>query len=115
MYYKGRSFCTYFEIIYRYNSLEVIKLEFILKLKIKRNDWLLVDTCPQATNRYAFFEFETVLKFYNLEASSSKGFVFIYKYSAGTRMKKSCTHKEPIFYFKGLTQSLCIYKLPVHR
>ena len=23
---------------------EVIKLEFILKLKIKRNDWLLVDT-----------------------------------------------------------------------
>ena len=27
---------------------EVIKLEFILKLKIKRNDWLLADTCPQA-------------------------------------------------------------------
>ena len=78
-------------------GLEVIKLEFILKLKIKCNDWLLVDTCPQATNRYAFFEFETVLKFYNLEASSSKGFVFIYKYSAGTRMKKSCTDKEPIY------------------
>ena len=30
--------------------LEVIKLEFILKLKIKRNDWLFADTCPQATN-----------------------------------------------------------------
>ena len=29
-------------------SLEVIKLEFFLKLKIKRNDWLLVDTCLQA-------------------------------------------------------------------
>ena len=25
-------------------GLEVIKLEFILKLKIKRNDWLLEDT-----------------------------------------------------------------------
>ena len=31
-------------------GLEVIKLEFILKLKIKRNDWLLVDMCPQAAN-----------------------------------------------------------------
>ena len=37
---------------------EVIKLEFILKLKIKRNDWLLA----------LDFEFETVLKFYNLVA-----------------------------------------------
>ena len=26
-------------------GLEVIKLEFNLKLKIKRNDWLLVNTC----------------------------------------------------------------------
>ena len=25
---------------------EVIKLEFILRLGIKRNDWLLGDTCP---------------------------------------------------------------------
>ena len=33
-----------------------LKLEFILKLEIKGNDWLL------------YFEFETVLKFYNLEA-----------------------------------------------
>ena len=32
-----------------------IKLEFILKLKIKRNDWLLADTCPQAANHYALF------------------------------------------------------------
>ena len=34
---------------------KVIKLEFILKLKIKRNDWLLADTCLQATNRCALF------------------------------------------------------------
>ena len=34
---------------------EVIKLEFILKLKIKRNDWLLADTCPQAANHCALF------------------------------------------------------------
>ena len=30
------------------SGLEVIKLEYNLKLKIKRNDWLLSDTCPQA-------------------------------------------------------------------
>ena len=36
-------------------GLEVIKLEFILKLKIKCNDWLLADTCLQAANRYALF------------------------------------------------------------
>ena len=34
-------------------GLEVIKLEFILRLKIKRNDWLLADTCPQAANHCA--------------------------------------------------------------
>ena len=37
-------------------GLEVIKLEFILKLKIKQPIIAL------------YFEFETVLKFYNLEA-----------------------------------------------
>ena len=36
-------------------GLEVIKLEFILKLKIKRNDWLLADACPQAANHCALF------------------------------------------------------------
>ena len=40
------------------SDLKVIKLEFILRLKIKRNDWLLA----------LLFESETVLKFYNLEA-----------------------------------------------
>ena len=30
-----------------------LRSKFILKLKIKRNDWLLADTCPQAANHYA--------------------------------------------------------------
>ena len=34
---------------------KVIKLEFILKLKIKRNDGLLVDTCPEAAHYCALF------------------------------------------------------------
>ena len=36
-------------------GLEVIKLEYSLRLEIKRNDWLLVDTCPQAANHCALF------------------------------------------------------------
>ena len=36
-------------------GLEVINLEFILRLKIKRNDWLLADTCPQAANHCCLF------------------------------------------------------------
>ena len=36
-------------------GLEVIKLEFILRLKIKRNDWLLADMCPQAADHCALF------------------------------------------------------------
>ena len=36
-------------------GLEVINLEASLRLKIKRNDWLLVDTCPQAANHCALF------------------------------------------------------------
>ena len=34
---------------------EDIKLEFILKLKIKRYDWLPADMCPQAANHCAVF------------------------------------------------------------
>ena len=41
--------------IYKRPGLEVVKLEFILKLKIKHNDWLLADTCPQAANHCALF------------------------------------------------------------
>ena len=36
-------------------GLEVIKLKYSLKLKIKRDDWLLADTCPQAANHCALF------------------------------------------------------------
>ena len=36
-------------------GLEVIKLEYILNLKIKRNDWLLADTCLQAANHCTLF------------------------------------------------------------
>ena len=61
------------------SSLEVIKLEFSLRLKIKDNDWLLADTsamigCLRTRVRkqpiiVLYFESETELKFYNLEAS----------------------------------------------
>ena len=50
-------------VIVAFPGPEVIKLEFIHKLKIKSNDWLLADTCPKAAYHFAFFEFETVLKF----------------------------------------------------
>ena len=36
-------------------GLDVIKLEFVLRLKIKQNDWLLADMCPQAANHSALF------------------------------------------------------------
>ena len=42
--------------------LEVIKLEFILRLKIKRNDWLLVRKQPIIA---LYFGSETVLTFYH--------------------------------------------------
>ena len=40
---------------YLKTGLEVIKPEYSLKLKIKRNDWLLADTCPHAANHCALF------------------------------------------------------------
>ena len=36
-------------------GLEVIKLEFILRLRIKCNDWLIADMCTQAANHCALF------------------------------------------------------------
>ena len=38
-----------------HTGLVVIKLEYKLRLKIKRNDWLLADTCPQTANNCALF------------------------------------------------------------
>ena len=35
--------------------LEIIKLEYSLRLKIKRNNWLLADMCPQAANHCTLF------------------------------------------------------------
>ena len=62
-------------------GLEVIKLEFILKLKIKCNDWLLAESamigCLWTRVRKQptialYFESVTVLKLYNLEARLSE-------------------------------------------
>ena len=61
-------------------GLKVIILKYNLRLKIKRNDWLFADMCPQAANHCAlcvrkqsiialYFESEKELKLYNLEAS----------------------------------------------
>ena len=36
-------------------GLEVIKLEYSLRVKIKRDHWLLADTCPQAANHCTLF------------------------------------------------------------
>ena len=41
--------------------------------------------------------------FDDLQASSSQGFVFVYRYSAGTRMKTYCIDKEFFFVFLFLT------------
>ena len=41
--------------VYSYPGLKVIKLEYILELKIKHNDWLLADMCLQAANHCALF------------------------------------------------------------
>ena len=38
------------DFIWRSPGPEVIKLEYIVKLKIKLNDLLLADICPQAAN-----------------------------------------------------------------
>ena len=50
----GLNMCIGRAILYT-TGLEVIKLEFILKLKIRCNDSLLADTCPQAANHFALF------------------------------------------------------------
>ena len=54
------------------SGLQVIKLELILKLKIKRNDWLQPIIA-------LYYEPETVLTFYNLEARSDKN-EYLFKY-----------------------------------
>ena len=51
-------------------GLKVIKLEFILKLKINHNNRMLVDTCPQAANHCTLFWDWDCAQFYNLKAWS---------------------------------------------
>ena len=50
-------------------DIEVIKLECSLKLKIKRNDWLLAER----TIIVLYFESENELKFYNCKACPNEG------------------------------------------
>ena len=45
-----------------------LRTRVVLRLKIKPNDWLLADTCPQEANRLAYFESENELQFYYLES-----------------------------------------------
>ena len=55
----------------RTSGLEAINHEYNLKLKIKRNDWLLAEaTRPQEPIIALYFDSENELKFYNLEARS---------------------------------------------
>ena len=58
----------------RWPGLEVIKLEYILRLKIKRNDWLLAARVRKQPIIALYFESENDLKFYNLEACRSNMF-----------------------------------------
>ena len=43
------------EIMQYKSGPKVITLEYSLKLRIKHNDWLLADTCPQAANHSSLF------------------------------------------------------------
>ena len=46
------------------------KLEYVLKLKIKRNDWLLATRVRKQPIIALYFESENELKFYNLKVRS---------------------------------------------
>ena len=52
---QGGSDLSELGLVAKKSGPEVIKLEYSLKLKIKRNDWLLADTCPQAANQCVLF------------------------------------------------------------
>ena len=73
-------------------GLEVKNLEFSLRLKIKRNDWLLADTRVRKQPIIAlYFESETVIKFYNLEARALLTMNRESKNNASIRVKrKNC-------------------------
>ena len=60
-----------YETRHKKTGLEVIKLESILRLKIKRNDWLLTTRVRKQPIIALYFESENGLQFYNLEARYS--------------------------------------------
>ena len=49
--YEGVFLFCHFCVCLHFAEDEIAVLEVILRLKIKRNDWLLADTCPQACVR----------------------------------------------------------------
>ena len=63
---SGRNLDYLFCIAQLLPGLEVIKLEYSFKLKIKRNDWLLADMPASSQSLRFIFEVENELKFYNL-------------------------------------------------
>ena len=72
-------------------GLEVIKLEYSLKLKIKGNDWLLVDTCPQAANHCALLGHINHCALFGHVSTSSKSLRFI----LSLRMNSSSITSRP--------------------
>ena len=62
-----------YNLSYRFScSTTHLKLEYSLRLKIKRNDWLLAARVRKQPTIAFYFDSETVLKFYNLEARSTQ-------------------------------------------
>ena len=58
-------------------GIEDIKLEYSLKLRIKRNNWLLVDMSAKQPIIALYFESENELEFYNFEACNiTSGYSF---------------------------------------
>ena len=69
-------------------GIEAIKLEYSLRLKIKRNNWPLADMCPQEANHCTLFESENELKFYNLKVCITS--LASYSLLAHTKTGKRC-------------------------
>ena len=55
LYFESENELTFYNLEARTLSISKQAFEYILRLKIKRNDWLIADTCPQAANHYALF------------------------------------------------------------
>ena len=73
------------------SGLQFIKLQFILKLKIERNDWLFAATCLQAANHCALFWVWDCTQF--LKPRGQLLFLFILLFYDFTRWFVVYTHK----------------------